>query len=123
MRGVIIWFSEQDQNAVIWCEDSADLAIATGASAWRNDGALIEIGDYVGFTPVITNEGRRCEDVHLIQSQVAPELVQRLRRSLPQTNRPKMKIVSSQGRPAHAPRAAQIRRASNPLLHLAASQD
>ena len=123
MRGVIIWYSEQDQRAVIWCEDSADLAIATDASAWRKGDAPVEIGDYVGFTSVITNSGRRCDDIHLIQSQVAPELVQRLRQSLPQAPRPTMKVVSSQGRPAHAPRPAQIRSGSIPLLHLAASQD
>jgi hypothetical protein len=49
MNGVVIWYSKKDFRAVIWCEDSKELGIATGPTAWRNPMAPVEIGDFVSL--------------------------------------------------------------------------
>ena len=74
MRGVIIWYSRQDFSAVIWCEDSKDLGIATGPTAWRNPMAEVEIGDFVAFRVSDVGFERHCKDIHLLEARQAPAL-------------------------------------------------
>ena len=74
MQGVIIWYSRTDFQAIIWCEDSKDLGIAIGPTAWRNPMAMVEVGDVVTFSHAAAPHGRRCTDVHLVSPAAAPDL-------------------------------------------------
>jgi len=101
MQGVVIWYSKADFQAIIWCEDSKDLGIASGPTAWRNPMATVEIGDAVAFRIGGPGDARRCTDVHLIASSVAPALPDSIRTPLPSPHF----------------------RTRNRLLHLCASRD
>lgn len=98
-RGVVIWYSQSEFKALIWCEDSGSLAVATGATAWRNPMVHVAVGDFVAFTARSAGQERRCHDIHVIAPQVAPELPNAIR-------------------PAH-----QSHRQGNPPLHLCYSRD
>lgn len=74
MQGVIIWYSRADFQAIIWCEDSKDLGIATGPTAWRNPMCVVDVGDAVTFRLDTANPGRRCTDVQLVATAAAPSL-------------------------------------------------
>lgn len=74
MNGVVIWYSRQDFRAIIWCEDSKELGIAGGPTAWRNPMISVEVGDCVSFRPEMRGTDRMCRDVRVIQSQAAPSL-------------------------------------------------
>lgn len=75
MRGIVIWHSKIDFKAIIWCEDSQELAIAAGATAWRNPMLPFSVGDWVGFSSKLGADNmRQCRDIYLIESQVAPGL-------------------------------------------------
>ncbi len=110
IHGVVIWYSRQEFKALIWCEDSGGLAIATGATSWRNPIGEVAVGDYVAFTPIACGRERKCRDIHLIAPQVAPDLPQ---------------AIMGRARPATSETATTPpeRRKGNPLLHLCASRD
>lgn len=79
IRGVIIWYSRLEYKALIWCEDSGGLAIAAGATSWRNPMVEISVGDYVGFEAAPCGRERKCRDIHLIAAQIAPSLPDSIR--------------------------------------------
>lgn len=99
MRGVVIWYSRSDFRAIIWCEDSKDLGIASGPTAWRNPMVKVEIGDCVAFRTEQRGRDRLCRDIHVIEVQSAPHLPEAVLAARPKA------IVQ------------------NPLLHLCASRD
>jgi hypothetical protein len=101
MRGVVIWYSKQDFRAVIWCEDSKDLGIASGPTAWRNPMMDVEIGDFVAFSVHEAGAERRCKDIHLLEAQHAPGLHSSI---------------------LH-PMSSIPTKTRNPLLHLCSSRD
>lgn len=101
MHGVIIWYSKADFQAIIWCEDSKDLGIATGPTSWRNPMSGFEIGDAVYFRLDASTNERRCSDIHLVAPSVAPTLHTSIRK----------------------PRAVTPKPEQNRLLHLCYSRD
>ncbi len=74
MQGVVIWYSKADFQAIIWCEDSKELGIVSGPTAWRNPMSMVEVGDVVAFRLDPSNSERRCSDVHVLAPAVAPYL-------------------------------------------------
>ncbi|MDO8882258.1 MAG: hypothetical protein U0934_10510 [Pseudotabrizicola sp.] len=100
MHGVVIWYSRQDFRAIVWCEDSKELGIASGPTAWRNPMVAVEVGDIVGFRAEMRGSDRLCRDLHVVETQVAP--------SLPAT------VLAK----AQTPPVSRI-----PLLHLCSSRD
>lgn len=74
MHGVVIWYSRKDFRAIIWCEDSKELGIAGGPTAWRNPMLQVEIGDIVAFRTETRGTDRLCRDIHVVESQAAPDL-------------------------------------------------
>ena len=74
MQGVIIWYSKADFRAIIWCEDSKDLGVANGATAWRNPMVQVEVGDAVSFRLDAGPGERRCHDIELLETCAAPAL-------------------------------------------------
>lgn len=74
MRGVIIWYSRIEFTALIWCEDSREIAVAKGATAWRNPMVPVDVGDYVSFISHESGSHRTCRDIQKVAAQVAPDL-------------------------------------------------
>lgn len=79
MRGVVIWYSRVDFKALIWCEDSREIAVAKGATAWRNPMVPVDVGDFVSFVSLGGGTHRLCRDIQKIAAQVAPDLTASLR--------------------------------------------
>lgn len=100
MQGVVIWYSREDFRAIIWCEDSRELGVAGGATAWRNPMVEVAVGDVVAFRAELRGRDRLCRDVRVVESQVAP--------ALPDTMLAK----------AQSPAVSRF-----PLLHLCSSHD
>ena len=74
MRGVIIWHCKTTERAVVWCDDSGELAYAGGQQAWANPGTRVAIGDYVAFDLQPSGTARSCKNMRLIEQGMAPEL-------------------------------------------------
>lgn len=125
LRGVVIWYQENGYKALIWCEDSGALAFATGPTSWRNPMVEISVGDYVGFSAETEGRERKCRDVHLIASQVAPDLPQSILAGTAQKSGPHQLggVGPVLSLCAESPHAVTATRTGNPLLHLCASRD
>ena len=100
MHGVVIWYSRQEFRAIIWCEDSKELGIATGPTAWRNPMVEVATGDVVSFRAEMRGSDRLCRDIQVIACQAAPTL-------------PAAMLAKAQ-----TPPVSRI-----PLLHLCSSRD
>lgn len=100
MHGVVIWYARQEFKAIIWCEDSGAIGIATGATAWRNPMVDVAVGDFVSFRCEVRGTDRLCRDIRVVEAQAAPTLPDAVR--------------AKAHRPAVSP---------NRLLHLCASRD
>ncbi|TGD42239.1 hypothetical protein EEB11_14825 [Pseudotabrizicola sediminis] len=100
MQGVVIWYCRREFRAIIWCEDSKELGIATGATAWGNPMLDVQVGDVVAFRAEQRGTDRLCRDLHVVQRQAAPSL-------------PATMMANAQTRPI----------SGNPLLHLCSSRD
>lgn len=74
MHGVVIWYARQEFKAIIWCEDSGAIGMATGATAWRNPMVDVAVGDFVAFRSEMRGGDRLCRDIQIIESQAAPTL-------------------------------------------------
>jgi hypothetical protein len=74
MRGVIIWHCKTTERAVVWCDDSGELAYAGGEQSWANPGTRVAIGDYVAFELQPFSAARSCKNMRLIEQGMAPEL-------------------------------------------------
>lgn len=74
MHGVVIWYSRQEFRAIIWCEDSKELGIASGPTAWRNPMVRVDVGDVVAFRAEMRGPDRLCRDIQVVEPQAAPTL-------------------------------------------------
>ena len=76
MFGVVLWSDEQDQKAVIWCEDHGDLAF------YRNESDTCEVemdaGDWVQFDMKMDKNQRKAHNPRLVCEGVYPELADSL---------------------------------------------
>jgi len=100
MHGVVIWYSRPEFRAIIWCEDSKALGVATGPTAWRNPMVSVDVGDMVAFRAEMRGPDRLCRDIQVVESQAAPTL-------------PTAMLAKAQ-----SPCVSNI-----PLLHLCSSRD
>ena len=74
MHGVVIWYSRQEFRAIVWCDDSKELGIASGPTAWRNPMVAVEVGDIVSFRAERRGKDRLCRDLQVVESRAAPTL-------------------------------------------------
>jgi hypothetical protein len=74
MRGVVIWHCQDSRRAVVWCDDSGELAYAGDRKAWASSVQKVLIGDYVAFDLSPESASRTCTNLRLIESGHAPEL-------------------------------------------------
>jgi hypothetical protein len=74
MRGVIIWHCQNTRRAVVWCDDSGELAYASDGKAWLNPFQRVAIGDYVAFDLRPSVASRSCANLRLLEQGVAPDL-------------------------------------------------
>jgi hypothetical protein len=94
MRGVIIWLCHRTNRAVVWCDDSGELAYASDLSAWSSPSHQATIGDYVAFDLRAATAARTCTNLRLIEQGHAPDLAFALK------NRPQAHVQSrSHARP------------------------
>jgi hypothetical protein len=76
MFGVILWSDEQENKAVIWCEDHGDLAFYH-----QTDGASrvpLDAGDWVQFDLTLDRHLRLAHNPRLIGEGLHPELADTL---------------------------------------------
>jgi hypothetical protein len=88
MRGVVIWHCQDTRRAVVWCDDSGELAYASDGRAWSNPFQSVSIGDYVAFDLRPTSASRTCSNLRLIESGHAPELagiLHKMRPAMPES--------------------------------------
>ncbi len=74
MRGVVIWHCQNTRRAVVWCDDSGELAYASDGKAWVNPMQQVAIGDYVAFDLRSSVATRSCANLRLIEQGHAPDL-------------------------------------------------
>jgi len=76
MFGVVLWRDEQEQKAVIWCEDHGDLAF------YRNtDGTSrfeLDAGDWVQFDMTMERHQRFAHNPRLVSEGVYQDLADAL---------------------------------------------
>jgi hypothetical protein len=86
MYGVVLWSDEQEQKAVIWCEDHGDLAF------YRNDDGTnaceLDAGDWVCFDMTMERSQRLAHNPKLIHEGVYPELADALSAASPKNIAP-----------------------------------
>lgn len=125
IRGVVIWYSALEYKALIWCEDSGALAFATGPTSWRNPMVEIAVGDCVGFVAEAHGRERKCRDIHLIASQVAPDLPLTILPAPSRGGHLSLCASPARGIATVIPETPAGRTAprGNPLLHLCATRE
>ena len=76
MFGVVLWSDEQEQKAVIWCEDHGDLAFYSNTG----DGSrhVLDAGDWVQFDMTMERHQRFAHNPRLISEGVYPDLADAL---------------------------------------------
>lgn len=68
MFGVVLWSSNEDLSAVIWCEDHQDLAIWRRSAAAADNQPMPEAGDLVSFDVAEKNGVREASNTVLVAS-------------------------------------------------------
>lgn len=105
MFGVVLWCDEEDNKAVIWCEDHGDLAF------YRNNSDACEIemdaGDWVQFDMHLDQNQRLAYNPRLVSEGVYPDLADALCSAPAQECRPKSQPQMPQSAPAER-NSAQI---------------
>lgn len=76
MFGVVLWSDEQEQKAVIWCEDHGDLAFYQNAD--DDNTCDLDAGDWVHFDMTMERSQRFAHNPKLIHEGVYPDLADAL---------------------------------------------
>lgn len=84
MCGVVLWSSEEEDRAVIWCEDHGKLAFYAGAHQCKacNDmhgGVVLDAGDLIEFDVEDQADQRRAHNPRLLVEDHAPCIATGLR--------------------------------------------
>ena len=87
MYGVVLWSDQDEQKAVIWCEDHGDLAFYGGCAASVFDGPVLDAGDLVHFQVLEGDTMRLARNPELISEQHAPAIAERLKAALEPTSK------------------------------------
>jgi len=77
MFGVVLWSDEQEQKAVIWCEDHGDLAFYRNTEGSAGFG--FEVGDWVQFNMTMERRKRFAHNARLVCEGVSQGLADALR--------------------------------------------
>lgn len=121
MYGVVLWSDEQENKAVIWCEDHGDLAF------YRRPANAVEValdaGDWVQFDMTTDRHLRFAHNPRLVSEGVYPDIADVVTNATSPSNtsvqpahhRSSAEIIPF-SRP-HAPRVADP--SSQPTAHLA----
>lgn len=76
MFGVVLWSDEQEQKAVIWCEDHGDLAFYSNTGDdFRH---ALDAGDWVQFDMTMERHQRFAHNPRLVCEGVYPDLANAL---------------------------------------------
>jgi len=76
MFGVVLWSDEQEQKAVIWCEDHGDLAFYRNTD--EDNICELDAGDWVHFDMTMERSQRFAHNPKLIHEGVYPDLADAL---------------------------------------------
>lgn len=87
MYGVVLWSDQDEQKAVIWCEDHGDLAFYGGCASSVFDGPVLDAGDLVHFQVLEGDTMRLARNPELISEQHAPAIAERLKAALEPTSK------------------------------------
>lgn len=79
MYGVVLWSDQDEQKAVIWCEDHGDLAFYGGSASSLFDGPALDAGDLVHFQVLEGAKMRLARNPELVSEQHAPAIAERLK--------------------------------------------
>ena len=110
MFGVVLWSDEQEQKAVIWCEDHGDLAFYS-----NKDDSLrhaLDAGDWVQFDMTMERHQRFAHNPRLVCEGVYPDLAD----ALCAVPAPHSVAGPSQERTLERPEAALSRRGSAQII-------
>lgn len=72
MFGVVLWSDQQDQKAVIWCEDHGDLAFYRRAD--QSGFVSFDAGDWVEFDLTMERHLRFAHNPKLVEECIFPDL-------------------------------------------------
>ena len=79
MYGVVLWSDQEQNRAVIWCEDHGDLAFYSGTETSVFDAPDLDAGDLVQFELTRSRNMRLAINPKLIAEDEYPTLAQALR--------------------------------------------
>ena len=96
MYGVVLLSDQDEQKAVIWCEDHGDLAFYGGCASSVFDGPVLDAGDLVHFQVLEGNTMRLARNPELISEQHAPAIAERLKAAIePASKKPSPSMLPS----------------------------
>lgn len=82
MFGVVLWSDEQENKAVIWCEDHGDLAFYRKSEC--DDQVTLDAGDWVQFDMTMDRHLRFARNPRLVDDGVYRNLADALGAAAPQ---------------------------------------
>ena len=82
MFGVVLWSDEQEDKAVIWCEDHGDLAFYRKSD--DEDKIALDAGDWVQFDMTMDRHLRFARNPRLVCDGVYPDIADALGVAVPQ---------------------------------------
>ncbi|WP_425039167.1 hypothetical protein [Primorskyibacter sp. S187A] len=107
MCGVVLWSSDDDAQAVIWCEDHGNLAFYTAQETDMHAGLALDAGDLIDFELDDAAEHRLAHNPRLLVEDHAPNLAQGLRGcSDPDAGAPPVTAGTAPGKIVRFPGAA-----------------
>lgn len=139
MNGIVLWSCPETWQAIIWCEDHADLVHARGEACFVAGTAFPEEGDLIACDLSTGAGGSRASAVRLLLRGAIPDAAAILRGAVPQApektapasvptpgarpetraeTRPGMHLSVVASAPGRRPRLAAAKR-SAPVLQLA----
>jgi len=86
MFGVVLWSDEQENKAVIWCEDHGDLAFYKKSEG--DDQVALDAGDWVQFDMTMDRHLRFACNPRLVCDGVYPGVADTLAAAAPQLPAP-----------------------------------
>ncbi|MFV0293484.1 MAG: hypothetical protein ACK5II_09850 [Paracoccus sp. (in: a-proteobacteria)] len=115
MIGVVIWSSETNDKAVIWCEDQGPLAYLKGRDSLLDEAEWPVPGDLLRLECETIGNLRQAHSVSLIAPKVCPQLPGAL---LGKTNRPAshLRVISCSETPYLSQNCGTVQSAGDDLL-------
>lgn len=79
MFGVVLWSAENEQKAVIWCEDHGNLAFYTEKQSSMHGGVSLDAGGLVSFELCEDDSLRYAQNPKLVAQDEYPDLACRVK--------------------------------------------